>query len=119
MPSTHHATIGVAIAIAIGLACGPTAKPGPAQRLMQGVAGADESIEQACELTARRCTACHDIDRVLYARPSEPIQWRHYIGRMRRMRGSGISIQDGDVIQRCLVVRSFGAAGLRELDEGP
>jgi hypothetical protein len=38
---------------------------------------------------------------------------------MRRMRGSGISLQDGDVIQRCLVVRSFGAAGLRELDEGP
>jgi len=118
-PPGIHVVIGIAIGIAVGIACGSAVKRGPAERLMQGVSGADASIEQACELTARRCTACHDIDRVLYANPSEPSHWRNYIGRMRRMRGSGISIQDGDVILRCLVARSFGEAGLRELDDGP
>lgn len=108
-----------AIAMWAGAACGSTGKEVPARRLMEGMNRQDAAITDACELTARRCTACHDIDRVLDATPSHPDQWERYIDRMRRMRGSGISASDGDVILRCLVYRSFGERGLREIDGAP
>ena len=101
------------------VACGSRGKEAPAQRLMEGMSGQTPTITDACELTARRCTACHDIDRVLDATPSHPDWWEIYVERMRRMRGSGISASDGDVILRCLVYRSFGEAGLRAIDGAP
>jgi hypothetical protein len=101
------------------VACGSPGGETPSRRLMEGMSGQDATITQACELTAQRCTACHDLDRVIDASPSHPDQWARYIGRMRRMRGSGISVRDGDVILRCLVYRSFGDAGLRTIESAP
>ena len=106
----------VAVGLVIALACGPTGRAPPVERLMEGMSGQDTAIEQACELTARRCTTCHDLDRVLAFRPADPVTWELYVGRMRRMRGSGISHREGDTILRCLVYRSFGADGLRDLE---
>lgn len=110
------AVSALAAAIAVALACGPPPRSSPVDRLMAGVSPPQRAIEESCRLTAVRCTACHDIDRVLAVRPAEPLQWEQTIARMRRMRGSGISRPDGDAILRCLVYRSFGARGLRDLD---
>ena len=107
----------VAVALAVALACGPTGRRAPpVERLMDGMSGPDPATRAGCQLTARRCTACHDIDRVLAVHPADPLQWQQTIGKMRRMRGSGISDGDGHAILRCLVFRSFGAEGLRDLD---
>jgi hypothetical protein len=106
----------LAAAIAVALACVPPARRATFDRLMEGVSAPQPAIEEACQITARRCTACHDIDRVLAIHPTEPVQWQQTISRMRRMRGSGISQPDGDAILHCLVYRSFGDGGLRALD---
>lgn len=106
----------VTAALAVALACGGPPRRSSADRLLEGAAEPDPATEQACRLTAIRCTACHDIDRVLAMQPAEPLQWNQIIGRMRRMRGSGISQQDGDQVLRCLVFRSFGAGGLRAIE---
>lgn len=103
-------------AAAVAFACLPTARRSTFDRLTEGMSAAPPAIEEACQITARRCTACHDIDRVLAIHPTEPVQWQQTISRMRRMRGSGISQPDGDAILRCLVFRSFGTGGLRTLD---
>jgi hypothetical protein len=84
--------------------------------LMDGVPYYRDDIEDACDLTASRCIRCHSIDRVLVTRPERIGQWEHYVERMRRMRGSGISRTDQQVIVRCLVYRSFGTEGLSELE---
>ena len=112
---TLTAVLPIPLALAIGLACGPVAPQAPRDRLLENMSPHDAAIDQACDLTARRCTLCHDIDRVVWAQVTEPAQWERYIDRMRRMRGSGISVSDGDTILRCLVFRSFGEPGVRGL----
>ncbi len=75
----------------------------------------NREIREACNVTARKCTRCHDIDRVLVARVTRPIHWRLTVDRMRHMPSSGITEADADRVTRCLVYRSFGPAGLDEL----
>jgi hypothetical protein len=86
---------------------------------MEGVSGLDSELEDSCRLTARRCSRCHDIERVLYVRVRDPGHWSRYVDRMRRMPGSGISVEEGEIILRCVVYRSFGHRGLRILDASP
>jgi hypothetical protein len=64
-------------------------------------ASAPDEVRQACALTNRKCTACHDRDRIVDARHNES-EWRTTIERMRRFAGSGISPADGEIILRCL-----------------
>ena len=77
-------------------------------RLLPEDTNAPIEIQEACSLTEMKCSRCHTIDRVFIAQVSTPAQWEAYVGRMRRMTGSGISEADGAVIVRCLVYRSFG-----------
>ena len=116
-PARDAVTI-VSVAIAIALACRPL-REDPAQRLLRGRADADPEIERACQLTGQRCTRCHDIDRVLDAKVSQPLHWERYIERMRMMNASGISRSDSPIILRCLVFRSFGRPGIEFLDTRP
>jgi hypothetical protein len=82
---------------------GPDDLTGAARR-----AGATPSIERACRLADRRCTLCHPIERVLFARVDEPSDWSDYVRRMRLTPGSGISPNEEPIIVRCLVEHSFG-----------
>lgn len=66
---------------------------------------APPEIREACALAERKCTACHDRDRLLYTRQSAPA-WRATIERMRLIPGSAISPLDGEIILRCM---SFSA----------
>lgn len=55
-------------------------------------------VGQAYELFAIRCSRCHTLARPLSAGIDEFEHWEHYVGRMRKMPGSGISPADGEKI---------------------
>ncbi len=74
-------------------------------------------IADACDLAARRCSRCHPIERLLIAHVNRPSGWQWYVDRMRHQPESGITEDDGRVIVRCLVFRSFGQGGLESLEE--
>jgi hypothetical protein len=89
--------------------------PGPSLgKLLPGDEPAPAEIREACTVTAKKCTRCHSIDRVLVAQVTSPHQWEAYVGRMRRMTSSGISAADAPQIVQCLVYRSFGQEESRE-----
>ena len=71
-----------------------------------------------CKLTVRKCSRCHEPERIFSYNPSTPRFWQSVVNRMRRKRGSNISQQAGDAITECLVVRSFGNEGLDSLNRG-
>lgn len=62
-------------------------------------------IMEACALTERKCTACHDRDRFAEPRHSSS-QWRDIVDKMRRIPGSAISPADAEIVLRCLNYRS-------------
>jgi hypothetical protein len=101
----------VALFAMTAIAC--SASPGRAR--LTAPAGASPEIEDACRLAAVRCSRCHPIDRVLFARVERPLHWEWYVARMRRQPSSGISEDEARTIVRCLVTRSFGPAGLEEV----
>ncbi len=61
-------------------------------------------IREACVLTEQKCTACHDRDRIVYARHNAT-EWRTTVDRMRRFPGSSISAAETEDIVRCLSYR--------------
>ena len=77
--------------------------------LRAGYAAFPGTIDGACALAASRCTRCHTIDRVLLARVESRAHWHYYVERMRRQPQSGISLDEGETISRCLIYRSFDA----------
>ena len=64
-------------------------------------ASAPPEIREACAVTSRKCTACHDHERIVSARQT-PLEWRTTVERMRRYPGSAISPADIEIILRCL-----------------
>ncbi len=73
---------------------------------------------QDCELTGRRCSRCHTIDRIEAAHVRDPDTLRGYVNRMRRMPGSGIPPEEEPVITRCLQYWATGTIPLRDLTTG-
>ena len=71
-----------------------------------------------CKLTLRKCSRCHEPERIFSYKPSTPRFWQSVVNRMRRKGGSNISPEAGDAITECLVVRSFGHDGLDSLKRG-
>jgi hypothetical protein len=67
-------------------------------------ANAPPDIAEACTLAQRKCTACHDRDRIVYARMTAE-EWRETVDKMRRLPGSSISPAEGETILRCLLYR--------------
>lgn len=101
------------------LVCVVSCLPGSSLgRLLPGDHPAPREIREACTVTAKKCTRCHSIDRVLVAQVTSPHQWEAYVGRMRRMSSSGISSADAPQIVQCLVYRSFGQEEHREAISG-
>jgi hypothetical protein len=61
-------------------------------------------LHAACALAARKCSACHERDRIDDAH-KDADGWRITVDRMRHFPGSAISPRDGEVILRCLIDR--------------
>ncbi|MEM9488753.1 MAG: hypothetical protein AAGC55_06390 [Myxococcota bacterium] len=71
---------------------------------------ADQAELPGCTLMVRKCSRCHEIERIIGYRVSSPVQWRRLVDRMQRLRGSGIAPDDGAEIADCLIRRQFGAS---------
>ena len=109
----------VAGLLVVAASCAGSSSAEPTSRLTAGAGAMPPDVARGCELAAVRCTRCHQVDRILNARIRDPEHWRRYVDRMRRMPASGISSRAADSIVRCLVFRSFGAAGLESLSDPP
>lgn len=72
-------------------------------------ASAPADIREACALAERKCTACHERDRIVYARHTLA-EWRTTVDRMRRFPGSQITPADAQVILRCVSYNADSAA---------
>jgi hypothetical protein len=72
-----------------------------------------EGVRADYALFAQRCSKCHSLARPLSANISDDAQWVLYVNRMRRQPGSGISLEDQDVILRFL---RWYAADLRRIE---
>lgn len=72
-------------------------------------AGTPEAIRSACALTSRKCSGCHDLDRILGVHHSEG-DWISTVDRMRALPGSAISEHDASIILQCLVFVTGGAS---------
>ena len=62
---------------------------------------APPEIRDACALAERRCTQCHDRNRIVDAHFSRD-EWVSTVERMRQMPGSTIAPYETDTILRCL-----------------
>ena len=61
-------------------------------------------IREACALTQRKCTQCHDRDRIIEAQFGV-VEWRNTVERMRQIPGSSIAPANAEVIVHCLTYR--------------
>jgi hypothetical protein len=89
-----------AVALIAAIACQPAAP------LYSPSAPPD--VREACTLTERRCTQCHDRGRIVEANYGRA-EWMSTIDRMRQMPGSTIAPYETDTILHCLLQRSAGA----------
>ena len=71
--------------------------------------GSPPDIVQACSLTQRKCTACHERERWM-DKQRTPEEWRDVVEEMRLLSGSGITPRDAEEVLRCLNYRSSSAA---------
>jgi hypothetical protein len=62
------------------------------------VATFPSEIAAAYDVFALKCSRCHTLSRPLSASIEDYDHWVHYVARMRKMPGSGISPGDGDTI---------------------
>lgn len=95
MPTQYHRSLVVGVLIAV-MGCQES------QPLYPSSAPGD--VREACALTERKCTACHDRDRIVDARHSAA-EWAATVERMRRIPGSAITPPDSQVILRCLTYK--------------
>jgi hypothetical protein len=77
----------------------------------------DARIQEACAVTARSCTRCHELNRIVAAKLDSPREWKILVERMRLMPSSNISQPDADQATQCLVYRAYGPTGLAALAE--
>ena len=66
---------------------------------------APPEIVAACAVAERRCSECHDRDRIINAHKNRE-EWESTIDRMRQMAGSTIRPDEADVILRCVLYRN-------------
>ncbi len=58
-------------------------------------------IREACAITEQKCSRCHDLERIKIAHHAL-VDWPSYVEKMRRLPGSGISVDDKPVLLTCL-----------------
>ena len=75
----------------------------------------DVRIQEACAVTARICTRCHELNRIAVAQLHSPREWQDLVQRMRLMPSSNITTEGAQEATRCLVHRAYGNAGLAQL----
>jgi hypothetical protein len=82
------------------------------EQVIRESAQGDPRLEEACTVTVRVCTRCHDLNRVMATRMDSPQGWPPLVARMRFMQSSAMTEADADLALTCLVFRQFGQPGL-------
>jgi len=108
--AVNAAALGIAAAMVV--ACAPPRSDEAARQLRWGNLN---QIEEACAVTARTCSRCHDLDKVTITHFDASLPWRRLILRMRRMPASGIDDAEVHAAETCLVFQDLGRRGLDEL----
>jgi hypothetical protein len=70
--------------------------------LLTGTSTPPPEVQQACAVATTKCARCHPIDRVVVSRGIGIGRWQMYVEQMRLKPSSSISLDDADVILRCL-----------------
>ncbi len=83
-------------------ACGES---GPRTSLVANPNEASDELRAACALTEQKCTRCHPIGKLFAIDVDTREEWEPIVDRMRRNSASSISIEDSQVILRCLEQR--------------
>jgi hypothetical protein len=58
-------------------------------------------IREACRVTEQKCSRCHDLERIKLAHHAM-VDWPSYVEKMRLQPGSGITVDDKQVLLTCL-----------------
>lgn len=112
-PQTRFFALGAALAFAALVWTPGCSSP------TSNLAGFGEARDMpGCTLAVRKCSRCHESERIFAYPAPTPGFWPSLVDRMRRKRGSNISPDTGKQIAECLVVRSFGKPGLESLQRG-
>jgi hypothetical protein len=91
-----------ACVMSAGFAISCSSKPPP-----ESITGIPEEkltpqVRADYDVFAQRCSKCHSLQRPLNASVDDDEHWVHYVAKMRRQPGSGISERDGEAILRFL-----------------
>lgn len=114
--TTERRTLILGLLLALAVAC-TTGRSGLRGGLSEEVVKAlPGEVAQAYDLFAIRCSRCHTLARPLSAGIDDFEHWEHYVGRMRKMPGSGISPADGEKI---LVFLKYYTEHKKDLPSGP
>ncbi|MBK6687506.1 MAG: hypothetical protein IPG45_23745 [Deltaproteobacteria bacterium] len=116
MTTERRTFTGLGLLLFLGLAC-TTGRSGLRGGLSAEVVKTlPAEVAQAYDLFAIRCSRCHTLSRPLSAGIDDFEHWEHYVGRMRKMPGSGISPADGEKI---LVFLKYYTEHQKDLPAGP
>jgi hypothetical protein len=107
-PGLSRATV-VALVIACACSSAHTRETLAAQK------SGDPRIEEACAMTAKTCSRCHDLGKLYVTHFDSSLPWRQLVLRMRLMPGSGITDAEVHAAETCLVYHDLGQRGLDEL----
>lgn len=72
------------------------------------IANADQAtpeLRAACQLTEQKCTRCHPIGKIFAIDAEGRDEWEPIVDRMRRISASSITMEDAQVVLRCLEQR--------------
>ena len=116
MSPRHVLQVARAKALVLMLVIASCAPPRTAEANLHPENAHDQArLREACNVTARVCTRCHDFARVTLVRFDRPERWQLLVSRMRYMQSSGITEEEAHKATECLVYKSFGQPGLDEL----
>jgi hypothetical protein len=82
-------------------------------------AALSDELRADYELFSDRCSKCHALSRTFNAGAQTDVFWRNYVGRMRRMPGSGINVEDETGLLRFLHYHSAQLIAKAEAERGP
>lgn len=97
-----RATLYIALLVVAIAACGESL---PRNSLIANPGEATSEVRAACALTEQKCTRCHPIGKIFAIDAQGREEWEPIVDRMRRISASSITMEDAQVVLRCLEQR--------------
>lgn len=97
-----RATPCIALLVAAVASCGQSP---PHASLIANPDRATPELRAACQLTEQKCTRCHPIGKIFAIDVHTREEWEPIVDRMRRIAASSITVEDAEIVLRCLEQR--------------